>query len=115
MILDVSTRSICCIWMHQDESGQRSLCWSVSVYITGAELHLDVSTTLQRPQLHLDVSGQQEPLLLLNVSTPQGPDLIYTAAAYAVPGWLPLQNVATKGPATKGPATKGPVTKSPGY
>jgi hypothetical protein len=37
-------------------------------------LLLDVST-LQWPELHLDVSGQQEPLLLLDVSTLQGPEL----------------------------------------
>ena len=51
--------------------------------LQGPELHLDVSgqqepvlllnvSTLQRPELHLDVSGQQEPVLLLDVSGQQG-------------------------------------------
>jgi hypothetical protein len=51
---------------------------------------------VQRLALHLDVSGQQEPELLLDVSTPQGPEL-HTAQAGAAPGhintqkyWYPL-------------------------
>ena len=36
-----------------------------------AVLHLDV-LTLQGPELHRDESGQQEPVLLLDVSTQQG-------------------------------------------
>ncbi len=36
-------------------------------------MHLDVSTTLQRPLLHLDVSTPQGPELHLDVSTPQRP------------------------------------------
>jgi hypothetical protein len=57
------------------------------VYTTGAELHLNVSA-LQRPvlllevstpqglELHLNVSAQQRLVLLLKVSTPQGPSCI---------------------------------------
>jgi hypothetical protein len=37
-------------------------------------LLLDVSTT-QGPELHLDIPRQQEPVLLLDVSTPQGLEL----------------------------------------
>ncbi len=52
-------------------------------YNTGTELHLDLSgqqgpvLLLDRvyttgTELHLDLSGQQEPVLLLDVSTPRG-------------------------------------------
>jgi hypothetical protein len=34
-------------------------------------MHLD----LQRPELHLGLSGQQEPVLIQEMSTPQGPAL----------------------------------------
>ncbi len=37
-------------------------------------LLLEISTP-QGPELHLNVSGQQEPLLLLHISTLQGPEL----------------------------------------
>ncbi len=40
----------------------------------GSLLHLNVSTP-QRPELHLDLSGQKEPVLTLDVYTPQGPEL----------------------------------------
>ncbi len=45
----------------------RSLCWSGRVYITGAEMHLDVSTQ-QRPMLHRDVSTLQRITPHLDVS-----------------------------------------------
>jgi hypothetical protein len=37
-------------------------------------LHLDVSTP-HRPELHLDLAGQQEPVQLLDMSTLQGHEL----------------------------------------
>jgi hypothetical protein len=36
-------------------------------------IHLDL--TLKRPELHLDLSGPQEPVLIQEMSTPLGPAL----------------------------------------
>jgi hypothetical protein len=60
-------------------------------------LHLDVST-LQRPvlapgcvltpqgtELHLAMSGQQEPVLLLSMSKPQGPELHLDVSTLQLP------------------------------
>jgi hypothetical protein len=45
----------------------------VVVYTAEAYAVLEcVQTTVQGPKLHLDLSGQQDPLLLLDVSTLQG-------------------------------------------
>ncbi len=64
------------------------------IYTTGAELQLNVSAALQRPvllldvstpqglELHLNVSAQQRLVLLLKVSTPMGPSCIWTCLHY---------------------------------
>jgi hypothetical protein len=84
MYLDVlyitDYRSLCCSWSCLHYVTCTSTCLhyrSLSftwLWTTGALLILNVSTS-QGPELHLDMSGQQEPLLLLDVSSLQGPEL----------------------------------------
>ncbi len=84
----------------------RSMCWSGHVYTIGAgpQLHLDVSaqqeplplldiSSLKESELHLDVSAQQEPLPLLDVSTLKGSELHLDVSAQQEP--LPLLDVST--------------------
>jgi hypothetical protein len=48
------------------------------------EPYLDVSTP-QGPHLHLDLPGQQEPVMTLDVSIPHGPELHLDVAAQQEP------------------------------
>ncbi len=97
-LLDLPTllhRDLCCTWTCLYHRGLRSiltcldnksLCWSGRSIPQGPELHLDVSgqqeplllldvATQQGTELHLDLPRQQEPMLLLDVYTLEGPEL----------------------------------------
>jgi hypothetical protein len=78
---------LCCFWSLDLSIYTTDTCAALGrVYTLGPELHLDVSTQqipvlhldlfpLQGPLLHLDVSTVQSPVLHIDVSTLQGPQL----------------------------------------